>query len=125
MLLRAALGATVLYECGIDLVRGSNPTVGIEMVGLIFAASGILLIIGFLTPCAAAVLGILQILAHAFASPGTWSLSACTPSSILAAASAAAIVTLGPGAWSVDARLFGLREIIIPTANSERPPNQP
>lgn len=32
---------------------------------------------------------------------------------------ALAIVFLGPGALSVDARLFGLREIIIPRARSE------
>ena len=32
-----------------------------------------------------------------------------------------AIVFLGPGAFSLDARLFGRREIIIPQAASERP----
>jgi hypothetical protein len=37
-------------------------------------------------------------------------------SAILAAIMAAAIVFLGPGAFSLDARLFGRREIIIPQA---------
>ena len=35
-------------------------------------------------------------------------------SAILAAIIAVAIVFLGPGAFSLDARLFGRREIIIP-----------
>jgi hypothetical protein len=37
-------------------------------------------------------------------------------SAILAAIMAAAIVFLGPGAFSLDARMFGRREIIIPQA---------
>jgi len=123
LLLRAALGAIVLYQCGIDLV-GSNATLETWIVELLFATSAMLLIIGLLAPCAAAVLGVLVIVAHFFFSPASCSLSASTLSTALAAASAAAIVILGPGALSVDARLFGLREIIIPAAHAKRSPDQ-
>jgi uncharacterized membrane protein YphA (DoxX/SURF4 family) len=124
LLLRAALGAIVLYEAGIDLFAGSNATMETWIVELLFAASAILLIVGLLTPCAAAVLGVLVIVAHLFFNPAACSLSASALFTALAAASAAAIVILGPGALSVDARLFGLREIIIPTTHAKRPPDQ-
>jgi hypothetical protein len=39
---------------------------------------------------------------------------------ILTACVAAALVSLGPGAWSMDARLFGRREIIIPPRPKDR-----
>jgi uncharacterized membrane protein YphA (DoxX/SURF4 family) len=115
LMLRTALGATVLYQSGIDLITGSNPMLRTWIVELSIAASAILLIIGLLTPCVAAVLGVLEIVTHSFLSPESCSLSACTSSTALAAAIAAAVVVLGPGALSVDARLFGLREVIIPT----------
>ena len=124
MLLRAALGAIVLYQAGIGLSVGSNATPGAWIVELVFAGSAILLILGLLTPCAAAVLGVLVIVAHFFFSPASPSLSASALCTTLTAAMAAAIVVLGPGALSVDARLFGLREIIIPTTHSKRPPDQ-
>ena len=37
---------------------------------------------------------------------------------LLAAALAAALTVLGPGAWSVDARLFGWKRIEIPNPKS-------
>ena len=122
LLLRAALGAIVLYQAGIDLSVGSNATLE-SWIG-VFAGSAILLILGLLTPCAAAVLGVLVIVAHFFFSPASCSLSASALCTALTAAMAAAIVILGPGALSVDARLFGLREIIIPTAHAKRSPDQ-
>jgi hypothetical protein len=45
-----------------------------------------------------------------------------TGADALVIAVAAAIVLIGPGAWSLDARLFGLREIIPrpPTSKAVR-----
>ena len=85
---------------------------------LLVAASAILLIAGLLTPCAAAVLGVLEIVRRASLSPAACSLSACNASTTLVAAIAVAIAVLGPGALSVDARLFGFREIIIPATRA-------
>ena len=116
MLLRAASGAIVLYQSGIDLFAGSNATLATWVVELLFVAAGILLIIGLLTPVAAVLLGVLEIVTHSFFGSANCSLSGCTSSTAFTAALAAAIVILGPGALSMDARLFGLREIIIPAA---------
>jgi hypothetical protein len=45
-------------------------------------------------------------------------LFASIPSLVLLAVVAVAVMLLGPGAFSLDARLFGLREIIIPPART-------
>ncbi len=78
-------------------------------------AAGAALLAGFLTPIAAIIAG-----------PGAAGvclslLPVCTRNMfdsslpiLLAATILVAILLLGPGAFSVDARLFGRREIIIP-----------
>jgi uncharacterized membrane protein YphA (DoxX/SURF4 family) len=40
---------------------------------------------------------------------------------VFLAAVAGSVALLGPGAWSIDARLFGRREIIIPPSSSGTP----
>ena len=83
--------------------------------GFVGLAAGAALLIGVVTPVAGVVIG-LGVVGIGFSL-----LAAPMPnlfdeklSAILAAIMAAAIVFLGPGAFSVDARLFGRREIIIP-----------
>ena len=120
MLLRTALGAFVLYQSVISLAAGSNATLESLVVDLLFAVTAILLIVGLLTPYAAAALGALEIVAHSFFSPANCRLCACTSTTVFAAALTTAIVILGPGAWSMDARLFGLREILIPGPRAAR-----
>ncbi len=68
---------------------------------------------------AAVVVGLISVATWMpwFPSPAP-SLFVTRPAAILAAAIAIAIVCLGPGAFSLDARLFGRREIIIPKRSS-------
>jgi uncharacterized membrane protein YphA (DoxX/SURF4 family) len=69
-------------------------------------AVGILLLAGLWTPIAG-VLGPVIALWHGFSQPGDpWS---CIMLGILGAA----LAMLGPGTWSVDARLFGWKRIGI------------
>jgi putative oxidoreductase len=68
---------------------------------------GLLFLVGIYTPIVVAVLAVVSIW-RAFLHPANpWT---C----ILLAAVAAGLALLGPGAWSVDARLFGRREIELP-----------
>ncbi len=81
--------------------------------------AGIFLVVGLLTPAAGAAAG-LSALAVAFV-PGVSRGQACllgAPASTLVAVTGAVVMLTGPGAFSVDARLFGRREIVIP---HERP----
>ena len=75
------------------------------LAGLAGVAAGVLLLIGFLTPIAAAAAG--------FALMGM----GLTVGFVTLVAFAT--ILLGPGAYSLDARLFGLREVIIPSRTSQ------
>ena len=73
---------------------------------LIAAGAGILLLVGLWTPMTG-VLVVLVELWVAISRPG----DLCTP--LLLGALGAGLAMLGPGAWSVDARLFGRKRIEI------------
>ena len=87
------------------------------MLGLLAAAlafiAAICLLIGFLTPLVAVVTAIGAIALIMFALPFA------SGSLIGLIVLAPAIALLGPGAFSIDSRLFGRREILIPHATRE------
>jgi uncharacterized membrane protein YphA (DoxX/SURF4 family) len=85
---------------------------------LLLAISGACLVIGFLTP-AMSVLTAIAIAGNAISwlPPPTGNLFDGKLVSFEMIVMAAAIALLGPGALSLDARLFGRREIIIPVAS--------
>jgi uncharacterized membrane protein YphA (DoxX/SURF4 family) len=120
LLLRAVFAAALLVQ-GAYYLREPGPTPATWFVGLVGVASGALLFIGFLTPIVGAVVGLAAI------GIGFSLFPACTRTLfepyvplVFALAILLAIIILGPGAFSVDARLFGRREIIIPLNSSPR-----
>jgi putative oxidoreductase len=74
---------------------------------LVAAAGAILLLIGLWTPVAGALMGAAELWLAVMYAADPWV-------HILLAALGAALAMLGPGAWSVDARLFGRKRIQIP-----------
>ena len=86
--------------------RGSTPPGSCGGLGV---TTGALLLIGFLTPAAAA--GAIGLWLFPGRNPNLFAggFSAAFPLAILLS-----LIMLGPGAFSIDARLFGRREIIIP-----------
>jgi uncharacterized membrane protein YphA (DoxX/SURF4 family) len=83
------------------------------VVGLLALVSGASLLIGFLTPGAGIVAGSSIIIAASWFPEGP-APSVDRVGAVCIAAVAVALVLLGPGALSVDARLFGRREIVFP-----------
>jgi uncharacterized membrane protein YphA (DoxX/SURF4 family) len=93
------------------------------VIGLLEIFVGAAFLIGFLTPFAGAFasLGNLAIGVSWFLATGGDAHEKALAAIYLAVISMA-ITLLGPGAFSLDARLFGRREIIIPEAS--RPQNR-
>jgi hypothetical protein len=116
LLLRMAVGITAAAAGTAPLIAaGEAASFGLLLVSAIAIACGLLLLVGFLTPGAAVLVGLGS---AGLTLPGcpalAGSLLALTPSGGFVLVMALAIVLLGPGAFSLDSYLFGRREIVIP-----------
>ena len=110
LLLRAVLGAAVVTE-GIFYFTRADSAVS----GCLALAAGALLLAGFLTPIAAAMIGAGAVaVGLSLLPPASPNFFDSRSSLVFAVTMLVAIAGLGPGAFSVDARIFGRREIIIP-----------
>jgi putative oxidoreductase len=104
MLLRLAISAFLIYDALIRLQGAGDVGHAIPQMGA--AALGILLFAGLWTPVAGMLVSFLQI----------WICVAYREdlgAHVLAAAIALGLSLIGPGAWSVDALVFGRRRISI------------
>jgi len=93
------------------IARGFNglragPPIGLAALDAIEILAGILLLAGLWTPVSGSLLAVLGIWS-AISQPGDpWS-------AILRGTIGAGLALVGPGAWSVDARLFGWKRIDV------------
>jgi len=102
--MRLVAGIALVLE-GVMSLRGGT-AIGAAILHVLGAVAGILLLGGLWTPIAGVLVAILA-LWQAFSHPGN-------PSScIMLGTLGAALALLGPGGWSVDARLFGWKRIDI------------
>lgn len=105
LLVQRLVSATLLFYSAIAHV--SHTTYGLStLLAMIAAGAGFLLLIGLWTPLAGTIVAISELIMVVSGHAAPWS---C----VLLATLGATLAMIGPGTWSVDARLFGRKEVRI------------
>ena len=104
LLLRVAAGILLIYDGAVPLPLG--PDLQTIIVRSVAIGAGSLLVLGLWTPVAGVLVTCVEV---GFLLLGT----AHMRSAILLGAVGAALVALGPGSTSIDARLFGRKRVDI------------
>jgi hypothetical protein len=113
--MRVAAGIGLIFNAAAALAAG--PAIAFALLDALAAGTGILLLAGLWTPIAGALAAVIA----------TWN-AVVDPSHIrshiLLAIIGAALGLLGPGGWSIDARLFGWKRVEIrdPKRDDVTPP---
>ena len=100
------LSGGALISCGISATNAGAPSALIAL-RILGGAAGLLILGGLWTP----VVGLLAGMVEAWIActqPGTQTLA------ILLAGLSVSLAMIGPGAWSIDAQLYGRKQIIPP-----------
>ena len=114
LLLQRLIAGTVLIQFATARLRGPAGFAA-ALPQWIAISAGVLLILGLWTPVAGAVAAILQV----------WACVTATPDPripMLLATLGVSLALIGPGAWSVDARIFGRKQISVPQRHGSGPP---
>ena len=108
ILLQRVLTATTLFCYGIAHLRDTSQFASISIVPHMFAAvARILLLVGLWTPVVGTTITIVELWIVCSSAGGLG-----IP--IILATLAATLAMIGPGAWSIDAHLFGRKHFEIP-----------
>ena len=109
LLLRVLVAVSVIVQVIAYVAATSLSVIGWMVVVLVVAGAACLLL-GFITPVAAILIGLASLTLAVSTVPSIQNLDI----TVLAVV----IGLLGPGAFSIDARMFGRREILIPRPRS-------
>ena len=105
LLMRGVVGAVVVVGTGFDVWHELSLRLALSSASL--AVAGLLLVVGLWTPVAGAVVAVLEV-------SQILRFDEHPVVGLLTGTIAAGLAMLGPGRWSVDARLFGWRRIDAP-----------
>jgi uncharacterized membrane protein YphA (DoxX/SURF4 family) len=118
LLLRTAIGVTAVVEGGLCLPVVSGvltSSYGQWVYCLVLILSGAALVIGFLAPVAALAIGAcFSLTSFGWLPEPVGGMHEARLAGLRLVIAALSLALLGPGAFSLDAYLFGRREIVIP-----------
>ena len=100
LLLRMLVGVTLIAQT-VTRVSSSDLSAYAWALAVLVVVGAVCVLLGFVTPLVAVLIGL--------ASLAVFNVNIVVLST--------AIALLGPGAFSIDARMFGRREILIPNAS--------
>ena len=98
----------------VDEMSGHTP-LRVNALNAIVISAGLLLLIGLWTPVAGTVLGLIELCRILWKLDDPWI-------SILLGAMAFALALVGPGFWSLDARLYGWKVVNLPPRKGKSQP---
>ena len=108
-LMRVVLGIALIWR-GVGLLSSDPPAI-VSLISVLGAGAGLLLLIGLWTPVSATLVAAVELWKIYWRLGDPWIY-------LLLATMAAALAMLGPGFWSVDARLYGWKRIEPPAGKT-------
>lgn len=103
--MRLVIGSALVVRAGMRFA--SDSPMNVTVLAVLSLAAGILLLAGLWTPIAGASVAVIEIFKMCVLPGDRWVW-------LLLGTAGAALAMLGPGLWSIDARLFGWRRIEVP-----------
>jgi putative oxidoreductase len=108
--MRVVVGSVLIVRAGLRL-WSDPPILNVAVPSILLLGAGMLVIAGLWTPIAGTSIALIEI----------WKMLTLTGDKwvwLLLGTAGAALAMLGPGLWSIDARLFGWKRIEAPPRKS-------
>ena len=106
LLMRVVVGSVLIVRAGLRLGSELSP-MSVTIPAVLLMGTGILLIVGLWTPIVGTSIALIEFWKILTVAGDKWVW-------LLLGTAAVALAMLGPGLWSVDARLFGWKRIEAP-----------